>query len=277
MRLSIKIRALVLASVLCLLSGCATLPEGTQLSPADPFERMNRATFAFNDTIDQNLFQPVARVYVKVLPGFVQTGIGNFFGNISDVWTAVNSFLQGNAEEGLTGITRVGFNSTFGLLGVLDFASQAGIPKHRNDFGQTLGVWGIPNGPYLVIPLLGPSVVRDTVALPVDYYGDLWGYYRPVSERNIGSVVRVIDKRAAYLDAYTLLEDAALDKYIFIRDAYLQRVASQIELRRNDRKTHEDAVEMQSEKDGRAAEKLQKGAPAEPTTEPAKETPAQTK
>jgi len=256
------------ALVLCLLSGCAALPEGTQLSPADPFERMNRATFTFNDSVDQNLFQPVARAYVNVLPGFVQTGVGNFFGNISDVWTAGNSFLQGNGEEGFNGIVRVSFNSSFGLLGVLDLASQAGIPKRRNDFGQTLGVWGIPNGPYFVIPFLGPSVVRDTVALPIDYYGDLWSYYRPVSEHNIGSVLRVTDKRAAYLDSYTLLEDAALDKYIFIRDAFLQRVANQIEMRKNGRTMQEDAVEMQSDESGPAAAKSQKDAlPTEPATE----------
>lgn len=228
---------------LALLSGCATLPEGTELSPADPFERMNRATFTFNDSFDQNLFQPVARAYVFISPSFVRTGIGNFFGNINDVWTAANSFLQGNVEEGFNGIMRVSFNSTFGLLGVLDIASEVRIPKYNNTFGQTLGVWGVPNGPYFVIPFLGPSVIRDTAALPVDYYGDLWSYYRPVSDRNIGSVVRAIDKRAAYLDAYSLLEDAALDKYIFIRDAYLQRVDSQIESRRNGRRSQEYEVE----------------------------------
>lgn len=265
MKLNMKVSAKISALALCLLSGCATLPEGTQLSPADPFERMNRATFSFNDTVDQYLFQPVARVYVKVVPGFVQTGIGNFFGNINDVWTTLNFFLQGNAEEGLSGIGRVTFNSSFGLLGVLDFASPAGIPKHRTDFGQTLGVWGIPDGPYLVIPFLGPSVVRDAAALPVDYYGDLWSYYHPVYIRNTGSVVRAIDKRAAYLDSYSLLEDAALDKYLFVRDAYLQRIASQIELRKNSSRTHEDAGAVK------------KSAPDDGTTQVTTETPAEIK
>ena len=209
-----------------------------------------------------------------MFPGFVQTGIGNFFGNISDVWTAANSFLQGNGKEGFTGIARVSFNSTFGLLGVLDFASQAGIQKYRNNFGQTLGVWGVSNGPYVVIPFLGPSVVRDAAALPVDYYADLWSYYRPVSVRNIGSGLQVIDKRAAYLDAYTLLEDAALDKYIFIRDAYLQRITSQIEVRKHGNTTHEDAVAMQSDVDGQTVKKAQLDTV---TTEVPTETPVETK
>jgi len=238
-----KSRALVAVSCFYLLSGCVTLPEGTEMSPNDPFERMNRATLSFNDTVDENLLQPVARAYDTITPNFVQTGIGNFFGNIRDVWTTVNSFLQGNPAEGFSGIMRVSFNSTFGLLGLLDVASELRIPKYRNDFGQTLGVWGIPNGPYLVLPFLGPSVVRDTAVLPVDYYGDLWSYYSPVSDRNVGIGVRAIDKRAAYLGASSLLEDAALDKYIFIRDAYLQRINSQIEIRKHGKLTHADKAE----------------------------------
>lgn len=236
-------KRIALALCVCLLSGCATLPEGTEISSADPFERMNRATSSFNDTVDENLLQPVARVYDAVTPNVVQTGIGNFFGNIRDVWTAVNSFLQGNPAEGFSGIMRVSVNTTFGLLGLLDFASEVGIPKRRNDFGQTLAVWGLPNGPYLVLPFMGPSVLRDAAALPVDYSGDLWSYYYPVAGRNVGIGVRAIDKRAAYLDASSLLEDAALDKYVFVRDAYLQRINSQIEIRKTGRLTHTDKAE----------------------------------
>lgn len=240
-----KSRALLLC--VCMLSGCATLPEGSERSPADPFERMNRATFAFNDTLDTNIVKPVAQVYADVVPSFAQTGVGNFFGNISDVWSGVNSFLQGNVVDGLNSVMRVSVNSTFGFLGLLDIASEAQIPKRRNDFGLTLGVWGVPNGPYLVLPFFGPSVVRDTAALPVDYYGDLWTYYEPVPHRNIGSAIRLIDKRAAFLGSYSLLEDAAIDKYIFVRDAYLQRIASQIESRRRSRTNPEDAKAAQDE------------------------------
>lgn len=245
-----KLYSLLLA--ICLLSGCASLPEGVERSPTDPFERMNRATSTFNEKFDESLFQPVARAYVDVVPGVVQAGIGNFFGNIGDVWSLLNSFLQGNVEQGLNGFARVTMNSTFGLLGLLDFASEAKINRHRTDFGQTLGVWGVPNGPYLVLPFLGSSVVRDTAALPVDYYGNLWTYYEPNSARNIGSLLRVVDKRASYLDAYSLLEDAALDKYIFIRDAYLQRLASQIEAQKNANTEYENESATHKKEDKQA-------------------------
>jgi phospholipid-binding lipoprotein MlaA len=225
--------------------GCATLPEGAERVPTDPWERMNRSTFAFNESFDAHVAKPIARGYVAVTPRFVRTGVGNFFGNIADVYSTLNIFLQGNIGEGFEGIMRVGVNTTFGLLGFLDVASEAGIQKRSSDLGETLGVWGVGNGPYFVIPLLGPSVVRNTVALPADYYGDLWSYYDPVWARNTGSAIRLIDKRASLLDVSTLLEDAALDKYIFVRDAYLQRVESRIQQRREEFKT-------QGVKDGEA-------------------------
>ena len=123
---------------------------------------------------------------------------------------------------------RVGLNSTFGLGGLLDISSSAGLSKHNEDFGQTLGVWGVKSGPYLVLPVIGPTTVRDAIATPLDYYGDLWSFYKPVYIRNTGSVVRLVDLRAGILDAGSLIEDAALDKYVFIRDAYLQRRANEI-------------------------------------------------
>jgi phospholipid-binding lipoprotein MlaA len=206
-----------------LLTGCAT----TQ-NPQDPLEKYNRAVFSFNDAVDRTVLKPTATAYKKVTPGFVQTGVNNFFGNLSDAWSAVNNLLQGKGQAGMGDVTRFAFNSTFGLLGVLDIASEAGIPKHNEDFGQTLGVWGVPSGPYLMLPLLGPSTVRDTAALPADFGGDLWKYKDPKNWRNIGSAVRVVDKRATLLDASNLLEDAALDRYEFIRDGYLQRRQSQV-------------------------------------------------
>jgi phospholipid-binding lipoprotein MlaA len=214
--------ALALLAV-SLISGCATTNN-----PKDPYEGYNRAMFTFNDTVDQVALKPVATVYHDVLPSFVQTGIGNFFGNIGDVWTAVNNLMQGKLEDGMSDVGRVTINSSLGLLGVLDIASEAGLPKHNEDFGQTLGKWGFKSGPYVVLPFLGASTVRDTIALPADFYGDPWGYKQPVSTRNAGYVVRVIDKRAASLNASDLIEDAALDKYEFVRDAYLQRRENQI-------------------------------------------------
>ncbi len=207
------------------LSGCATTGQS---NPRDPLEGFNRAVFKFNDTLDQVALKPVATAYRNVLPSFVQTGISNFFGNLSDVWSAANNLLQGKGEAGMSDVTRVGLNSTFGLLGLLDIASEAGLQKHNEDFGQTLGYWGVKPGPYLMLPLLGPSTVRDTAALPVDSVGDPWHYKRPVDVRNIGSGVRLIDRRASLLDASNLLEDAALDRYEFVRDGYLQQRESRI-------------------------------------------------
>ena len=197
-------------------------------NPRDPLEGFNRAMFNFNDSVDQAVVKPVAQMYHDVMPSFVQTGIGNFFGNVGDIWSAFNSLLQGKAGETVNGIMRVGLNSTFGFGGLLDISSSAGLSKHNEDFGQTLGVWGVKSGPYLVLPVIGPTTVRDAIATPLDYYGDLWSYYKPVYIRNTGSVVRLVDLRAGVLDAGSLIEDAALDKYVFIRDAYLQRRANEI-------------------------------------------------
>lgn len=205
------------------LTGCATADN-----PHDPLERFNRAMFSFNDAIDQTALKPVAIAYQSTLPSFMQTGIGNFFGNISDIWSSVNNLLQGKLDEGVSDFMRVALNSSFGLGGVLDIASDAGMPKHKEDFGQTLGKWGVASGPYIVLPLLGSSTIRDTFALPVDTLGDLWHYKYPVRWRNTGSVVRVVDQRAAVLDASNLIEEAALDRYEFVRDAYLQRRESKI-------------------------------------------------
>jgi len=206
----------------------ATLAGCAGPNPRDPYEGYNRAMFQFNDTVDTYALKPVATAYKNVTPSFVQTGVSNFFGNLADVWTAANNFMQGKGGDGFSDVMRVAINSTFGLLGVLDIASEAGLQKHKEDFGQTLGYWGMPSGPYFVLPLLGPSTVRDSVVLPVDIYADPWQYKDPVNVRNIGTVVRVVDQRAALLDASSLLEDAALDRYEFIRDGFMQRRQHQV-------------------------------------------------
>lgn len=198
------------------LAGCAST------NPKDPFEGFNRAMFSFNDTIDQAALKPAAEAYSE-MPSFIQTGVSNFFGNLGDVWTAVNNLLQGKFADGMSDVMRVAFNSTFGLGGLLDIGSEAGLVKHREDFGQTLGTWGVDSGPYVVLPLLGSSTLRDTAALPVDFTGDALAYVKPVDVRNVSAVVRVVDQRAALLGASTLIEEAALDRYVFVRDAYLQR------------------------------------------------------
>lgn len=222
-RISGRMPGLAAIAAALLLTGCAT-PRNTQ----DPLEGYNRAVFRFNDAVDRSVLKPTATAYKKATPSFVQTGVNNFFGNLSDAWSGVNNLLQGKGEAGMGDVTRFAFNSTFGIFGLLDIASEAGIPKHNEDFGQTLGVWGVPSGPYLMLPLLGPSTVRDTAALPADIGADIWKYKRPDNWRNIGSAIRVVDKRATLLDASSLLEDAALDRYEFIREGYLQRRQSQV-------------------------------------------------
>lgn len=209
--------ALLLSGVL---AGCATSGG----NPADPLERVNRAMFAFNDATDSWVFTPVAKSYRFVLPGFVRTGISNFFSNLDDVWVSVNDVLQGKFQGAAEDFTRVIFNTTFGIGGIFDFASPAGLPKHNEDFGQTLGVWGVASGPYVVIPFLGPSTFRDGFGLVFDYNADLvyWAT-ESVAVRNSLYATRAISNRAKLLDATSLLEQAALDRYAFVRDAWLQR------------------------------------------------------
>jgi phospholipid-binding lipoprotein MlaA len=217
-------RALLLtAAAGLLLAGCAA-PQ----NPRDPFEKFNRAMFSFNDSVDRVALKPAATAYKEHTPSFFQTGVNNFFGNLSDVWSSANNFLQGKGQDGLNDFARVALNSTFGLLGVLDIASEAGLRKHNEDLGQTLGYWGMPSGPYLMLPLLGPSTVRDTAALPADFWGDPWSHKDPVGVRNVGVGGRAVDQRATVLDASNLLEEAALDRYEFIRDGYLQRRDSRV-------------------------------------------------
>lgn len=205
-----------------MLTGCAT-----SQNPQDPLEKYNRAVFSFNDAVDRTVLKPTATAYKKT-PSFVQTGVNNFFGNLSDAWSAVNNLLQGKGQAGMGDMTRFAMNSTFGIVGLLDIASEAGIPKHNEDFGQTLGTWGVPSGPYLMLPLLGPSTIRDTAALPADMAGDIWSYKYPANWRNVGKAVNIVDKRAVLLDASNLMEEAALDRYEFIRDGYMQRRQSQV-------------------------------------------------
>lgn len=202
------------------LAGCATSGG----NPADPLERINRAVYAFNDVADKAVMTPVAKGYRAVLPGFLRTGISNFFSNLEDVWISVNDVLQGKFQQGSEDATRVIFNSTFGIAGIFDFASDAGLPKHNEDFGQTLGRWGIESGPYVVVPFIGPSTFRDGFGLLFDYKADLvyWAT-DSVPIRNSLYALRATSNRTKLLDATSLIEQAALDKYAFTRDAWLQR------------------------------------------------------
>lgn len=227
----------IMASV-CIMTGCATK------NPNDPFENYNRVMFNVNEAFDHTAFKPLAMLYDTVMPDFAQTMVTNFFGNINDVWYAFNNLLQGEGDKGLTDVARVMVNSLFGLGGVIDVASNLNMPKHRADFGQTLGVWGMEAGPYVVLPLIGPSTLRDTIALPAEWYGDAWSYVDNVRLRNAGLIVRAVNYRAALLDASSLVDDASLDKYEFMRDAYLQRRYRQVHGEASD--TSDEWVELTS-------------------------------
>jgi len=177
---------------------------------------------SFNETVDKAVLKPVATAYTDVLPSPVRTGVNNFFANLGDAWSFVNNVLQLRAEPALNSLVRFNVNTFFGLGGVLDIASEMRIERSKQDFGLTLARWGVPSGPYLVLPFLGPSTVRDTAGLPADWYGDLARQVDPVSDRNMLYALRIVDTRASLLTAGNVLEGAALDKYSFTRDAYLQ-------------------------------------------------------
>ena len=213
------------AAVLVLAQGCATGPNA---NPADPLEPFNRTIFNLNDKVDIAVVKPVASAYREVTPTLVRTGVTNFFGNIRDVWSVVNSALQAKPQQAFENLFRVTTNTVFGVAGLFDVASELNIPRHSADFGQTLGHWGVPAGPYLVLPVLGPSTFRDTVGTVVDFNGNLLTRTNDVGFRNIVSAVGIVNVRANLLDAGDLLEQAALDKYSFARDVYLQRRSSLI-------------------------------------------------
>lgn len=214
---------LVLA--LAALVGCASAPA---TDPRDPLESFNRGVYRFNDTVDVAVIKPVATAYQEVLPAPVRRGVRNFFSNLQDLWSGVNNALQFKGEQSGNSFARFGVNTFIGLGGILDIASELQIERHTKDFGHTLGYWGVVPGPYLVLPLLGPSTLRDTLALPVDAQGNLVSGIEHIPTRNSLTALRLIDTRASLLGASAMLEEAALDKYTFTRDSYLQRQRSSI-------------------------------------------------
>ena len=209
-----------------LASGCTAMSDRSEAY--DPWEGLNRKTFAFNDALDRAVLKPVAQGYQRVTPSFVQEGVNNFYGNLEDVGTGLNNFLQGKIAEGLSDTGRVIANTVFGVFGLWDVATPLGLEKHDEDFGQTFGRWGLDDGAYLVWPFLGSSSVRDSVGLIFDFSVDPVLQHKPVRVRNTMTVLRATSKRADLLDASRILEEAALDKYVFQRDAYLQRRRNQV-------------------------------------------------
>ncbi|MGE0556999.1 MAG: VacJ family lipoprotein [Burkholderiales bacterium] len=218
--LSSRLRPALAAAIISLgmLGGCASTGD-----PRDPLEPLNRGIYKFNDGVDTVLIRPAAEIYKGVLPPLVRTGVSNVFSNLNDVVVALNNLLQGKFEAALSDAGRVLINTTAGLLGIFDVATEAGLEKHDEDFGQTLGWWGIGDGPYLVLPFLGPRNLRDTAGTFADYQFDPVSYIDPSRDRNIVQGTRIISRRAELLGASRILEVAAIDEYEFVRDAYLQR------------------------------------------------------
>lgn len=214
-----RARLALAAAILVCASGCAT----TNGDSRDPFEGFNRTMYGFNQAVDEAVLKPVAGAYKRTLPEIVQSGVRNFFSNISDIFISANNLLQGKVIEAANDGMRFAINTTIGGFGLLDWASEMGLEKHNEDFGQTFGRWGVGDGPYIVWPILGSSTVRDSVGEFLDVRVDPVRNHRPVLPRNAMYVTRVVGKRADLLDASRILEEAALDKYVFERDAYLQR------------------------------------------------------
>jgi phospholipid-binding lipoprotein MlaA len=204
-----------------MVAGCASVPNATP-DPRDPWESFNRASFKFNDSLDRAVLRPTARAYVKVTPRLVRTGISNFFDNLETVNTLINDALQGKMRAAGTDTARLLLNSTLGLGGLFDPATAAGLDKNDEDFGQTLGAWGVRSGPYLMLPLLGPSTMRDTVARGVDQFADPNQYLEDDSTRFTITAVEIVDLRAGLLELDAQLAQS-YDRYAFVRNAWLQR------------------------------------------------------
>ncbi|MDR2925351.1 MAG: VacJ family lipoprotein [Azoarcus sp.] len=212
------------SAVLLLVAGCAGAPA------EDPLEPYNRAMFSFNEKLDNAALKPVAKGYKAVTPAPVRTWVSNFFGNLQDPWIGVNNLLQGKPADALNDLMRFVFNSTLGIGGLLDIASEAQMPKHDEDFGQTLGVWGVKDGPFVVLPLFGPRMLRDAAAIPADWAGNSpWSqpYENPIvhddTVRYGLSGLNAINGRANMLGLERTLDEGTLDKYRFARDFYIQQ------------------------------------------------------
>ena len=208
--------------ILILLNGCASLPDN-QKDPSDPFESYNRVMYKFNDTVDETVLKPVAHGYQKITPEPIDRGITNFFANLKDVTSAANNLLQLKISRSASDMGRVVINSTIGMLGLIDVASTANLPSYKEDFGQTLGYWGVEPGPFIIVPLWGPSDLRDSIGMIPDWYTQPISYLKDAKTSASLIALYSIDMRADLLEASKTFDEAALDRYTFTRDAYLQK------------------------------------------------------
>jgi phospholipid-binding lipoprotein MlaA len=209
-----------LACLLLTLQACSTVPAA---DARDPWESMNRSVYNFNDALDTVAIKPAAKAYEAVLPQPVRKGIHNVLGNLGDVWSMANSAFQLKGKATAETFVRISVNTVFGFAGVLDIASEMKLKKNKEDFGQTLGYWGVKPGPYVVLPVFGPSTLRDALAKPLDIKGNGASLVNDTSVRNVLSVAEVLDTRAGLLQTVDAIKSASLDPYNFVRDAYLQK------------------------------------------------------
>lgn len=229
----VKKSILVTIFSVCIFASAATYAEPEQVR--DPLEKINRKIYTFNHHLDRIILKPTAKLYRAVVPSPGRKGVTNFFSNMGEVPTMLNDLLQGHVIYATKDLLRFGVNSTVGMLGLVDVASHMSLEKRYNDLGITLARWGITDAPYLMVPLFGPSTLRDAMALSVEYeYMTLWPRIRPVRLRNTLFVLDMINLRAQLLDSEEIMDQAALDPYVFIRDAYLQKRASLIRQARNE-------------------------------------------
>lgn len=218
-------RVVALATLVAVLAGCTTIREsrGGPGQRLDPWEKWNRKVFNFNEDVDKAVLKPVATAYSDVVPQPVRRGVSNFFNNFADAWSAINNMLQGKFELGFEDATRVGANTLFGLFGILDVASEMGLEHHYEDFGQTLGRYGVGAGAYVVLPILGPSTVRDAAAQPLDRLASPPAFFDGTKTQIGFTLLQIVNTRSSLLGATRVIDEIALDKYTFVRDAYLQR------------------------------------------------------
>jgi phospholipid-binding lipoprotein MlaA len=210
------------------LMGCASTQPVRSANPTDPLESFNRSMFAFNEGVDQAVLKPVAQGYRAVTPQPVRQGVTNFFDNLEDMWSTINSALQLRPKNTLENAMRVAVNTVFGLGGVINIADEMGIERHSEDFGKTLGRWGMPSGPYIVMPILGPSTLRDATTIVFENKHDPVAQINHIPTRNATTVLRIVETRTNLLRLGDLLDDVALDKYSFTRDAFLQKRRAEI-------------------------------------------------
>lgn len=249
-------------------AGCTSIQaaRGGPGQRLDPWENWNRKVFNFNDNVDRAVLKPVATAYTNVVPQPVRRGVGNFFGNFADAWSAINNILQGKFTAASQDATRVGANTLFGLFGILDVAAEMGIERHHEDFGQTLGRYGVGAGAYIVLPILGPSTVRDTAALPLDRLASPPAFFQGTATQLGLTTLQIVNTRSGLLGATRVIDDIALDRYTFVRDAYLQRRRSLV--------FDGDVPETPAAAEGEGAASDAAGAAAANLAPPAAATPA---